>query len=280
MDKKNVCKFNVPRDADSRTGSITILNLVHEKNPSSNPINIVQHLFGLYIVTGGRGSVNMSGNTVEISRGDIFATFPSVKYCILNIQDLEYAYVSFLGLDAASLLERAELNKHVFTLQGKSDLIEFWEQSLETANEFNIDLIGQALLFYTVGIMAKQRDEKMPIRGEAFAMWLKTCADDNFTNTNISLSGLAAEKYYDPKYASLVFKKHFGIGFQNYLINLRINNALRLIEIGMTSVKDISSRSGFSDPYYFSRLFKNRFGVAPAAYIKEYNAKKIRRERE
>ncbi len=187
--------------------------------------------------------------------------------------------MSFVGLDAASLLERAELNKHVFTQRGKSDLIGFWEQSLDAATEYNIDLVGQAPLFYTVGIMANRRDEKTPIRGEAFAIWLKTCADDNFTNTNISLSSLAAEKYYDPKYASLVFIKHFGIGFQNYLINLRINNALRLIEIGMTSVKDISNRSGFSDPYYFSRLFKKRFGVAPAAYIKEYNSKKIKRDR-
>lgn len=37
---------------------------------------------------------------------------------------------------------------------------------------------------------------------------------------------------------------------------------------GFTSVNDIAARCGYTDPQYFSRVFKSKMGIAPGMYIK------------
>ncbi|MBQ1222950.1 MAG: helix-turn-helix transcriptional regulator, partial [Oscillospiraceae bacterium] len=56
-----------------------------------------------------------------------------------------------------------------------------------------------------------------------------------------------------------------------YLNTLRIRHACVLIEQGISGVKDISNLCGFSDPMYFSRLFKAKLGVSPREYVRTHN---------
>jgi len=41
-----------------------------------------------------------------------------------------------------------------------------------------------------------------------------------------------------------------------------------MMEQNFTSVSDIAARCGYSDPQYFSRIFRQKMGVSPMAYIK------------
>lgn len=61
-------------------------------------------------------------------------------------------------------------------------------------------------------------------------------------------------------YFSEVFKKEVGIGFNQYLIDLRFSKAKELL-LGQAelTIGDIAMIVGFHDPNYFSRLFKKRY---------------------
>jgi AraC-like DNA-binding protein len=60
-----------------------------------------------------------------------------------------------------------------------------------------------------------------------------------------------------------------GIGYAEYLRNLRIKYAVSLFDHGIDSVKNVALLSGFSDPLYFSTVFKTVVGLSPKEYLKK-----------
>ncbi|MGL4798321.1 MAG: response regulator transcription factor [Cellulosilyticaceae bacterium] len=72
-----------------------------------------------------------------------------------------------------------------------------------------------------------------------------------------------------PSYISKLFKTHKGISPSEYILMLRIDKAKELLtqDINLLA-KDIASIVGYSDPLYFSRVFKKVTGVYPSEYRK------------
>jgi AraC-like DNA-binding protein len=66
---------------------------------------------------------------------------------------------------------------------------------------------------------------------------------------------------------SRLFKETFGMTFRDYLINYRLREAYRLLENPNVTVADVAFAVGFNDPSYFTRIFKQRVGMAPSALI-------------
>ena len=56
------------------------------------------------------------------------------------------------------------------------------------------------------------------------------------------------------------------MSYSEYLRNYRINYAVSLLNHGIDSVKNIAFLSGFSDPLYFSNVFKKVMGISPKDY--------------
>lgn len=65
-----------------------------------------------------------------------------------------------------------------------------------------------------------------------------------------------------------IFKLHFNITPNRYLIECKISLAKDLFKAGYLSVGEISELSGFSDVYYFSKVFKSETGVTPSEFCR------------
>ena len=66
---------------------------------------------------------------------------------------------------------------------------------------------------------------------------------------------------------SSYFKKCTGKKFQNYLLDVRLAESMRLLaDQPALSVKDVSEASGFKNAKHFMRCFKRKTGVSPSAY--------------
>ena len=74
-------------------------------------------------------------------------------------------------------------------------------------------------------------------------------------------------------YFSHAFKRGAGLGFREYLINIRIENAKRLLTLSELNVTEIAFSVGFSDSNYFTSLFKKKSGISPLAYRKQTKGK-------
>lgn len=79
----------------------------------------------------------------------------------------------------------------------------------------------------------------------------------------ITLTEVSKALNYSPTYFSRLFAKEFGMPFQEYLKNLRLNYAYHLIKYSDQPVIDICYDTGFRSPTYFSKLFKQKYGCSP-----------------
>lgn len=95
----------------------------------------------------------------------------------------------------------------------------------------------------------------------------------NYTEKNyqqdISIQDLAQHCSINANYASHLFKQEMGITFIHYLTNLRIEHASWLLLHTDSTVFLIASKVGYSDYFYFAKVFKKKTGSTPTAYRNE-----------
>ena len=87
---------------------------------------------------------------------------------------------------------------------------------------------------------------------------------------NPSLEEVADRVGMSPTYLSAMFKKEVGIGFSDYLIQLRCEEAKRLIRTTQEPLTAVAEAVGYQDPKYFSRIFRKTVGIKPSEYRKLY----------
>lgn len=92
----------------------------------------------------------------------------------------------------------------------------------------------------------------------------------------LTLEMVASKVFVNPKYFSHVFKKEMGVAFTEYVINLKIQYACRLLETTNYPAYRISLESGFSDPSYFNRVFCAQMNMTPQTYRKFACASKLK----
>lgn len=93
----------------------------------------------------------------------------------------------------------------------------------------------------------------------------KSYIRDNYKK-DISLDEVSREVDISPYYFSKLFKQETGGNFIEYLTEIRLRNARELLKDSGLSIKEICAESGYSDPNYFSRIFKKYEGVTPSEF--------------
>lgn len=88
---------------------------------------------------------------------------------------------------------------------------------------------------------------------------------ENYMNS-ISLDEISKNIHLNPIYFCKIFKEETGDSLINYLIGIRLCKARELLSKGDFTVKEVAAMVGYSDPYYFSKLFKRYYGCSPTKY--------------
>lgn len=88
----------------------------------------------------------------------------------------------------------------------------------------------------------------------------------------ISRDGVAETVHMSPSYFSTVFKQKTGRSFCDYLLALRMERAIKLLETRLP-IKEIARRCGYQNSNSFSRNFQAVFGCAPSEYRKQLTVK-------
>lgn len=83
---------------------------------------------------------------------------------------------------------------------------------------------------------------------------------------DITVSGIAHFCHCSESYISHIFKKGTGINIKKYINQVRIGKAQELIATSSDSFISIAGRCGFSDPNYFTVVFKQTSGKTPSQY--------------
>ena len=65
---------------------------------------------------------------------------------------------------------------------------------------------------------------------------------------------------------SKIFKKEVGINYIRWLTNYRMDIAKQLLMERKSTIKEVCYQVGYTDPNYFSRIFKKTVGISPKEY--------------
>ncbi|MFV0413904.1 MAG: helix-turn-helix domain-containing protein [Oscillospiraceae bacterium] len=92
---------------------------------------------------------------------------------------------------------------------------------------------------------------------------------ENFGNSHFSAKNAMVDIPLNEEYARKLFAREKGISPARFLLRLRIEHACKMLEarhqFGL-SIAQVADACGFSDPLYFSRVFKSETGRAPSQY--------------
>ncbi len=87
-------------------------------------------------------------------------------------------------------------------------------------------------------------------------------------NENLCLEDLSRELGLSKSYINAVFKKYSDRSPIDFFINLKMQEACKLLKSTDLYICEISAMLGYEDQYYFSRIFKKVVGVSPREYKK------------
>lgn len=88
----------------------------------------------------------------------------------------------------------------------------------------------------------------------------------------ITLEHLSSEFFISPFYLSRVFKEVTGFTYVEYLNNVRIKEAQRLLRETGLKVTEVAEKSGYDSSTHFGRVFKESTGQSPLKYRKRFTS--------
>lgn len=117
--------------------------------------------------------------------------------------------------------------------------------------------------------LEESQKKRQKSRKEGCTEWAKSYIDQHFEDPMIGLYSIAEMLGISNSYLSTSFKKQYGLGIVQYINQLRIEKAKKMILNTDYSIKEIAFRVGFASDMTFIRVFKQFENVTPGKYKKE-----------
>lgn len=91
-----------------------------------------------------------------------------------------------------------------------------------------------------------------------------------FGNKDFSIQMIADKVHFSQTYLCSFFKKSTGKTLNEYITDVRIEKARKLLQDGNIKLYEVALRIGFTDSNYFSTLFKKIVGCSPSEYREKF----------
>lgn len=92
--------------------------------------------------------------------------------------------------------------------------------------------------------------------------------DAHYADPNLSLTEAADYVGVTPNYLSQLFSRETNENFNEYLNRVRIRYAAGLLKKSDSTIQTIACETGYTDAFYFSKVFKKLMGMSPREFRK------------
>ena len=258
MQNRNICKFIPSTYADTLSTACFVLESNIEVMQTDNTLT----RYRMILLLEGKGTFILDNLKIPFSKGDLIIAFKGEKIVAEVENDTKYMYIDFDGIRAEELIKRFNISKNNRVFKGFDGLISIWKESLLRASDNTIDLASESMVLY-----AFSRFNTEISRRDTIISKILQITEERFNDSRLSLSVIADELGYNSKCLSHLFKEKMNTRYSEYLRVMRIKYAVSLFDHGIDSVKNVALLSGFSDPLYFSTVFKKSTGLSPKEYV-------------
>jgi AraC-like DNA-binding protein len=230
--------------------------------------------FQIIYITAGAGTLEVGETTYALKPGSVFILLPGMKHRYQPVFETgwyEY-WVGFQGEYFTKLQEKGILSRdRIFFEAGLHDFM------VSTFNQIIDEVKTQRPLFQLKAcslivsllaeILTRERRKDQPNSYQKIVEKTKCLMETNIFSA-LSLPDIAEQIGVSTAKLNEVFKTYTSMTPYQYFIHIKILKAESLLEQKDVSVKEVAHSLGFEDQYYFSRLFKQKTGIAPSDWNK------------
>ena len=276
MPKKSTPKAKPIVLEKSRFFKADHFNCVFANHPlSKRNISLHSHTyFELEIITEGSGTMTLNGETHNLCPGFAYILRPTDTHSfsltskgnILNLIFSENTFSKNLtdillcrGGSCVTVLDKDTLCeiKNLFgtAIREQNQSAEFYDGIVTSCAQAVV-----LMVFRSAGVKNTNKSSQ----GIFSALrYIKA----NY-RSNISLSDVAKSAGLSPTYFSSLFIKEVGCGYKEYLTNLRIEYAKKLLKDSDATASEACYESGYNSYSVFLKAFSSVAGMSPSKYIK------------
>ncbi|QOD61959.1 AraC family transcriptional regulator [Polaribacter haliotis] len=222
----------------------------------------------------GEGWVEIDGKNQQITKNEyiIISAETSHKYGANNNNPWSIYWIHFIGNKAKSLINHP--NKKIpLNLTANSrftDRILLFEEifnNLEMGySKDNLEYANICLWHMLGSLRYLSQFRKVKEIQSSDRITKSISYMREHLNEKISLENLAKDAKLSVSQFCTLFKKKTEISPLNYLTHLKIQKACSLLDFTDLKVNEIAVKVGYSDPFYFSRVFTKTMGKSPKNY--------------
>lgn len=223
----------------------------------------------------GKGYVELNSKKIEMTTGSVVCIPEKQphKYYADTDNPWSLFWLHFKGLECKfyPLEENFPLK---IEQQNANNRIQFYFIRLFDILSYNKSLYNYICLSNVLRVILSaiyfvEKDERISHEKDLFL--LATNYMQQKLQSNISLDELAMYMHIAKSTVVLVFKKESNLSPIDYYINMKISTACKYLRLTHQPIYLIAQSVGYSDQYYFSRIFKKKTGCSPREYRKKQN---------
>ena len=220
----------------------------------------------------GRGHIRTLHFRGTVNRGDVvlLPAGQAHQYHADETKPWTIYWVHFDGLQARQLIEELDFHPNqVISSVGQQPLLESDFKRLMSLRQsgyrhsvFNYAAALTRQMLYFLALQIRSSN----ISKHNFNLdQLQSLMLDNIDG-ELELDTLAASTQLSRHHFAAKYKKLTGISPIKHFIHLKMERACYLLDVSNDSVKTVGASLGYSDPLYFSRIFKKIIGLSPSEY--------------
>ena len=243
----------------------------------------MHHDIELMYVIDGRGTIGVKGRKYHVIAGDTILINAYESHEILSFE--EPLTVIILQFSGNFLKDYCHILKNTVFLDVlprdrtpekeygrlKDDILDLTKEYLKAEGLFELhcvrilsDILCLLLGYLSVSELTKEEYDRRSKQNRRIDR-ISTYIDAHYQEP-IRLSEIASEEGISVTHLSHFITEHFGMTFQEYLKDKRLECALRMISDASLTLSEISLRSGFSELKYMTGAFLDTFGLSPNEY--------------
>ena len=244
----------------------TTPNPLYSISRKDEPVFVVEYIIG------GHEYLNIDGKDFVLKVGDLCIIEPFTNHTYYSDKDdpVEKKWINFTSSIFDKILEEFSLKgKYVFDGNGTQKYLDEL-LLLSEKSRYNEDVCYDVASIL-MEILCQVKKNTMSFIDDYPSKIAKQTKDylDGSIFKKTTLEDIARLTFYSKKQITREFKKYYKDTPYNYLINLKITMAERLLVVSNLSVKEIADRLCFDNQHYFSKAFKNKTGLSPLQYKKK-----------
>lgn len=228
--------------------------------------------YGIEYIVSGMCSLTLDGRSYELKAGSIFCYGPHACHEIRNIGDSQLVkfFVDLTGHEVRDVIGQPFLSSPVPyqmpDLRGMHALFLLMHETGKQGGRGCQRIIRQILKL--IAMQAEFRAVDLDEATSSSFITHERCLshiEQHYLEIT-SVSQLAEACHVSPGHLSRVFKKFCDESPWQMLTRLKLNRAGELLLHGELMIKEVAGVIGFEDPYHFSRVFKQYYGMSPKRF--------------